>query len=350
VSSRRIVIFGWAHSVHVQRWAFGPAARGCDVRVVSLGGQPLDGIDTVTLPRCSRLSYFTSLPKAVAAARAFKPDLVHVHSAAGFGLWGWGAGLHPMVVSVWGSDVVDFPSNPWRRVYLRRVLHSADAVTATSRYLSDVTTKLCPQSENRLHIIPFGVEIPPSLVAPPEGRFALCAIKAHKPVYGLDHLIRALAKVIEAIPDTHLTIAGSGPSTLELKSLAQRLGLDPYISFPGELPPHEGVRLLQRSHLMVMPSLREAFGVAALEASAAGRAVVATQVGGVPEVVRDGETGLLVSPGDVGALAEAIIKLGRDRATLYRMGEAGRRFVQADYTWQNSLDTMLTLYEKLLNG
>ena len=350
MSSHRIVIFGWAHSVHVQRWASGLAARGCAVRVISLDGHPLDGIDTVILPRQSRLSYLTTASRAIEAARAFKPDLVHVHNASGFGWWGLRARLHPLVVSVWGSDAVAFPSNLWRRAYLRRVLHSADAVTATSRYLADVTTKLCHAIEPRLQVIPFGVEIPPSLVVPPEGAFTLCAIKSHKPIYGLDLLIRAMVKVVEVMPDARLTLAGSGPLTPELKSLTHRLGLSEYITFPGELTADEVARLLIRSHLMVMPSLRESFGVAALEASAAGRAVVATRLGGIPEVVRDGVTGLLVPPGDVGALAQAIIKLGRDRATLYRMGEAGRRFVQEHYTWHSSLDAMLSLYEKLLNG
>lgn len=336
--------------MHVQRWAAGIVSRGYDVRVVSLGGAPLDGIDTVTFPRQSRLSYFTVLSKAVAAARAFQPDLVHVHSAAAFGLWGLRADIHPTVVSVWGSDVVDFPSNPWRKMYLRRVLRKADAITATSRFLRSTTLALCSKAADRLSVIPFGVDIPDQILPLSDGPLRLCCLKSHKPIYGLDTLVRSMAQVVKSIPDARLTLAGHGPQTSELKDLAHRLKLDEQIDFCGLLDA-AGVReLLGRSHLMVMPSLREAFGVAALEASACGRVVIATDAGGIPEVVHHGETGLLVPPGDAAALAETIIKLGHDRTALYRMGEAGPGFVSANYTWSKSLDAMTALYEKLLNG
>jgi glycosyltransferase involved in cell wall biosynthesis len=135
-----------------------------------------------------------------------------------------------------------------------------------------------------------------------------------------------------------------------LKDLVHRLKLGDNVEFCGVLDSMGVNDLLERSHIMVMPSLKEAFGVAALEASAGGRPVVAARVGGIPEVVHDGETGVLVPPGDARALAEAIIRLGRDRAMLYRMGEAGWRFARDNYTWKNSLDAMTALYEKLLNG
>jgi glycosyltransferase involved in cell wall biosynthesis len=354
VAARRLVIFGWAESVHVQRWAAGLGARGYAVRVISLGGEEAGRqlppeVDVVAFRRRSRLSYLTASSRAVRAAREFKPDLVHVHSAAAFGLWALRTRIHPLVVSTWGSDVVDFPSNWGRRAYLRRVLRSADLLTATSQFLASATTQLCPEVAGRLQVVPFGVDIPEHVTPPPDGPLRLCCLKAHKRVYGLDVLLQAMKSVVAAQPDVQLTLAGEGPLTVSLKDLTQQLGLGNAVSFAGYLDRHAVGRLLQESHVMVMPSLKEAFGVAALEASASARPVVATTVGGIPEVVRDGSTGLLVPPGDAGALAEAIIKLGSDRATLYSLGQAGRKFVRKNFPWRRSLDMMTALYENLLS-
>lgn len=101
---------------------------------------------------------------------------------------------------------------------------------------------------------------------------------------------------------------------------------------------------------MVMPSREEAFGVAVLEAAACGRPTIASRVGGVPEVIRDNETGLLVPPGDEAALAQALLRLVRDPETCRRMGEAGRALVQKEYLWNDSLNRMSQLYENVIHG
>ena len=99
---------------------------------------------------------------------------------------------------------------------------------------------------------------------------------------------------------------------------------------------------------MVMPSLSESFGVAVLEAGACGRPAISTKVGGVPEVVKDGETGILVTPGDANALARAILSLAQDADKCRRMGLAGRALVEREYRWQRSLDLMSDLYDRLI--
>jgi glycosyltransferase involved in cell wall biosynthesis len=350
VASPRIVIFGWADSVHLQRWATGVAGRGYEVMVISLGGEPIEGVKCEIIPRSSRLSYLSAARRAVDAARSFKPDLVHAHSAAAFGVWALRSKLRPLIVSVWGSDVVDFPSSWFRKRYLRKVLRNADRLTATSRFLADTTAKLAPGIGSKLDVIPFGVDIPEQVADFPDGPLRLCYIKGHKPIYGIDLLLKAMVSLKERSPGIKLTIAGQGPSTANLKALSSRLDLDDVVTFAGLLDRDDIYRLLGESHIMIMPSLKEAFGVAALEASACARPVIATTVGGLPEVVDNGVTGLLVPPGDVEALVEAVSELGSDRERYRAMGEAGREKVSAQYTWKQSLDAMCNLYESLLNG
>ena len=342
----RVVIFGWADSVHIRRWAQGLAERGFEIRVVSLGGVPIEGVETINLPRTGFLSYFTQARRAVALAREFCPDIVHVHYAGGFGYWGARCDFAPLLVSIWGSDLVDLPRNPLYRYLIRRTLKRAYRVTATSDFLKRVSLELVPEIEGRIDVIPFGVAIPASPYPPPAGPVKLCFIKMHRRKYGPEVLLKAFAEACQRMPDLRLTMAGEGEMTPALRELASGLGVTDSVQFIGFVPNDRIYTLLQEHHIMVMPSETESFGVAVLEASACGRPVIASRVGGVPEVLRHGETGLLVPPGDVDALTEAIISLASDREKCQAMGEAGRELVRTRYPWERSLDLVTTLYER----
>jgi len=326
--------------------------RGFDIRLISLGGEPLHGTDSFCLPRKGRWSYFRQAGTAVRLAREFKPDLVHVHYAGGFGYWGTRCDFAPVLVSVWGADVVDLPRNPIQRFFIRRTLKRADRISATSEFLKQVSANLIPGVEQKISVIPFGVTVPDSVTPIPPPPARLCFIKAHRRKYGPDILLRAFAQVREQLPEIHLTMAGEGELTPELKRIASELGVERDVDFVGFVPNQRIYSLLQQHHMMVMPSVMESesFGVAVLEASACARPVIASRVGGVSEVLKDGRTGLLLPAGDVETLAVAIIKLAQDRNMCERMGNAGREFVRTNYRWELSLDLMSSLYERLIHG
>jgi len=346
----RVVVFGWADSVHVHRWAEGMVSRGFTVKVVSLDGWEVDGCETVIFPRGGRLSYIKYAAAAAEEARKFKPDLIHAHYVTGFGLWAARADFRPSIVSVWGADIVDFPTSWFKRRLVRKVLNRATAVTATSRFLHEKIAALSQSAAERTTIVPFGVNVPDSVTPEPPGPVRLCYIKHHKLKYGPIVLLKALAQCRDQVPDIRLTMAGSGKATPQLKKLTAELGLGDRVEFVGQLERDQIYPLLQKSHIMVMPSIcEEAFGVAVLEASACARPVIATRVGGVPEVVRDGETGLLVPPQDVAALADAVVRLASDARRRSDMGAAGYLFVRKNYTWDHSLDLMADLYERLIH-
>ncbi|MBU0983751.1 MAG: glycosyltransferase, partial [candidate division Zixibacteria bacterium] len=301
-------------------------------------------------PRAGRLGYLRHGSAVVREARDFSPDIVHAHYASAFGAWALKLSDYPRVVSVWGSNVVEFPSNWLARRSLRKVLQAASRITATSEYLGGVTRCFAPDLAKQITIIPFGLELPAQVEPPPEGPVRLCFIKRHKPVYGIDILLEAMHTVHRDLPEIRLTIAGEGPSTSHLKALCTRLGLDNCVSFCGLLD-ENGVRdLLRASHIMVMPSLQESFGVAAVEAGANARPVIATDVGGIPEIVQDGRSGLLVPPGDSVALADAIVKLAQAPDLRLTMGRNARHIVEDKYQWQRSLDRMISVYEDVLHG
>jgi glycosyltransferase involved in cell wall biosynthesis len=345
----RIVIFGWAQSVHVRRWVEGLAQRGYQLKVISLGGEPLPGVETCLLPRRGKWSYLTQTNRAIREARAFRPDIAHAHYAAGFGLWTLRVNFAPTIVSVWGSDIIDFPSNRLSRNLIKKVLGRATHITATGELLKRTALRLNPDAAGKITVIPFGVTVPDDIAPLPPPPVRLCFIKQHRPKYGPDILLRALAEVKKSVPDITLSMAGDGEMTASLKRLATELQLTQNVSFVGFIPNERMYSFLRRHHIMVMPSLVEGFGVASLEAAACGRPVIASNVGGVPEVVQDGRTGILVPPGDHRRLAEAIVKLSGDAQLCRQMGQAGHRFVKENYSWEKSLDMMCSLYDKLIH-
>nr|MBN2278432.1 glycosyltransferase family 4 protein [candidate division Zixibacteria bacterium] len=352
-TSPKIVILGYADSVHLKRWANGLKQRGFDITVISLGGHEIKGIRTIIFrPRWSRnLSYFLYLGRVRQIIRQIRPDLIHAHYAAGFGFWGAASGKRPFLLSVWGSDITSFPSNFFTRRLTGYVLKSADYITATGVFLHDKTLEFCPDVKSKMAIIPFGVELKPIINHDrTDKKIKLIYIKSHEKIYGPDLLLKSLPAVLQTGMDINLTIAGSGHLTAKLKKLTADLNLANRVDFVGFVDNNELHRLLSEHDIMVMPSLSESFGVAALEAGAAGKPTVATAIGGIPEVVIDGETGILVPTNDIERLGRAIIKLASDADLRNKMGMAGRAFVEKNYDWERSLDLMTDLYEKMIAG
>jgi len=351
LKNNRIVIFGWADSVHVQRWCTGLTKRGFSIKLISVVGAPLDSVETVILSRSSKLSYVTNLSRAKKEANAFSPDLIHVHYVAGNGLLGLWSKIRPMVSSVWGSDIYSY-ANSWPvNCIVNKVLKKSDHITVTSQYLKTETEKRLNGHMRPITVIPFGIELPIEDNPVPGPRpFRICHLKDHKPVYGADILIKALSTAIKAVPDIFLTIAGKeNDYTVYLKRLVTKYNLEKHVSFAGHINHEKVYSFISTHHLMVMPSRSEGFGVAAVEASACARPVIATNVGGIPEIVIDQKTGILVTSDDPKALAEAILKLANNIDLCDKMGREGREFVRQSYQWERSLDLMSQLYERLID-
>jgi glycosyltransferase involved in cell wall biosynthesis len=144
---------------------------------------------------------------------------------------------------------------------------------------------------------------------------------------GVDILLQAWRIISEKVPQAHLALVGEGRSRPLLVAQARNLGLGDSIRFLGHQTSSQVKTVLDRSSLLVLPSRSEGMGRVILEAFARARPVVASRVGGIPDLVEDGSTGILVPPGDPGALAEAIASVLQNREQLQRMGAAGRRWV-----------------------
>jgi len=163
---------------------------------------------------------------------------------------------------------------------------------------------------------------------------------------GLSYFLRMAALLLPDFPAARFVVVGHGPQRDELAALARDLGIADRVVFTGfrdDVP-----ELVSTFDLFVLASVYEPFGLVLAEAMALERPVVASRVGGIPEVVADGESGLLVPPRDPSALAEAAARLLRDEALARRMGQAGRQRVLAQFTVEAMTSKTMALYEEIL--
>jgi glycosyltransferase involved in cell wall biosynthesis len=163
-------------------------------------------------------------------------------------------------------------------------------------------------------------------------------------------LLEAFARMRRAHPGAALVLAGDGEQRPALEAQACRLGIDRAVRFAGARPRDAMAAEYAAADLFCLPSLYEGFPLAILEAMAAGLPVVATAVAGVPEAVADGVTGRLVPPEDADALARALAELAADRERARRMGEAGRRRIEADFDISTVAGAYLELWRGLLDA
>jgi glycosyltransferase involved in cell wall biosynthesis len=254
---------------------------------------------------------------ARAARRAARDaDVVHAH-------WLPSAAValltrRPVVAQVWGTDVALARRLP---VAARAVLRRARVVVAPSNALADEVRAL---GAREVRVIPSGVDVPPFVRDEEEPPFVLFAGRLSPE--------KGVLELVEAANGIPLVVAGDGP-------LRSRV--------PGArgFVPHEELLLLyERAAVVAVPSYREGFGVVCAEAMAHGRPVVASAVGGLLDLVVDGETGIHVPPGDVGALRTALERLLEDGALRRRMGEAGRARVRERFSWDAVTDETLRAY------
>jgi len=164
-------------------------------------------------------------------------------------------------------------------------------------------------------------------------------------VKGVEYFLRAAGLLAADSPDVRFIVAGTGSDEPRLRSLATSLGLAGMVDFLGYVEPV--ARLLTSLDVVVIPSLSEASGLTAMEAMALGVPVVASLVGGLPEVVENGETGLLVPPGDEAALARAIARLLDSTELVHRLADAARRCADSSFNASRMVDAYLHLYREL---
>lgn len=363
----RIALLSGASSIHTIRWANGLSQAGHEVHVITQHPEidPFNATVKVhQFPFRGVLGYFTMVPAVRKLLNKIKPDIVNAHYASGYGTTARLVDYHPWVLSVWGSDVYDFPhKSPLHKRLVKKNIRAADRVASTSYCMADETRTLTPELTD-IAITPFGVDLTAYSGITPEApvqkqKLVIGTVKTMKPKYGVDTLIEAyalLVKTLQAkpemdVPELELRLVGGGEQTSELKNLADRLGIAESVEFVGRVSHTSVPQELAKLDIYVALSRldSESFGVAIIEAGAAGRPVVVSDAGGLPEVTLEGKTGFVVPRENPQAAAAALERLVMDAELRSRMGTAAQRHVANQYSWDACIETMLRVYTEALH-
>lgn len=305
----------------------------------------------------SKLQYLKALPFVKRIVKQIKPDIVHAHFATSYGLLGALAGFHPFVLSVWGADIFDFPKkSPLHRALVKFNLDRADKILSTSRVMAVETGRYTGRS---VEVTPFGIDLEIFKPLPVESLFkpndiVIGTVKALEPKYGVDDLIRAFKLVVERYPhlSLRLLIVGGGSQQTGLEALARELGIYDLTTFTGRIPYNRVPVFHNMMSIFVSLSVldSESFGVAVIEASACEKPVVVSNVGGLPEVVRENVTGFIVPPRRPDLAAAAIGRLVEDEQLRIKLGGAGRQHVSRNYDWPDNVAQMLKIYHQVVSA
>ncbi|HET8771738.1 MAG TPA: N-acetyl-alpha-D-glucosaminyl L-malate synthase BshA [Gemmatimonadaceae bacterium] len=279
-------------------------------------------------------------------------DLLHVHYAIPHATSAWIAkemlreqGLRlPVVTTLHGTDITIVGQDHSYQAITKFSIERSDRITAVSQWLKDETIRAFGCGNCRVDVVP-------NFIDPAEferakhtnglgqelggGRKVLMHISNFRPVKRLRDVVRVFAKVRASVPSV-LVMVGDGPDRSAAEDEARALGVSADVRFLGKID--AVAPLLAAADLYVFPSESESFGLSALEALASGVPVVATRVGGLPEVVKDGETGALCALGDVDGMAKAAVRLLEPdvwaRTSKAAAADARARFAMADVVAQ----------------
>jgi N-acetyl-alpha-D-glucosaminyl L-malate synthase BshA len=296
--------------------------------------------------------------KMVEVARTRHLDLLHVHYAVPNAVSAilarqiLGERSMPVVTTLHGTDVTLVGNDPSYLETTRFSLRESDAVTAVSRSLRDRTLEQLG-IDREIVVIPNFVD--PQRTRPPAhvartlaraGERLLVHVSNFRPVKRLADVVEVFRRVHRELP-SRLVLVGDGPERAATERRLAEQGLAAATTSLGTLDQVETV--LWQSDLMLLPSEEESFGLAALEALACGVPVIATRVGGLPEVVPDREAGLLYEVGDVAGMAAGALALLRDESARLRMAAAGRLWATAEFDRDEVVERYRALYRVTLD-
>lgn len=302
----------------------------------------------------SKLFYLKYLSDIKSFVREISPDIIHAHYASSYGLLGALLKFHPLIISVWGADVFNFPDkSPFHRMIFSYNMKKADRILSTSIVMAQ---KVKTYTEKNITVIPFGIDL--EIFKPfkvkrifDENNIVIGTVKSLEKKYGIDYLIKSFKVVKERNPfaKIKLLIIGGGSQEMELKNLASKLLEKEDYVFTGAISYSEIAHYHNMIDIEVFTSIEdsESFGVSVLEASACERPVVVTNVGGLPEVVRKDETGIIVQVKNVDSIANAVEVLVLNSKYREDLGKAGRQWVASKYNINECVKDLISVYKSV---
>lgn len=362
----KILFLSAANSIHTVRWVNALAQRDHEIHLVfNAGHDPKDhAIDQRVhlhrLKHSGTKGYYLNAFALSRLAKTIAPDVINVHYASGYGTLARMSRIGPVLLSIWGSDVYDFPyESAVKKRILQKNVRYASGLASTSHCMGRQLRKVMNDSSLEIAVTPFGVDLdafdPNRFEEMRTDKIVLGNIKTLAPKYGIGDFIQATALLLQKLKDAgedviaekiQVEIYGDGPQKGELAIMISELSLEQVVFLKGWVPNTDVPKILSNFDVFCATSVlnSESFGVAAVEAMAMSVSVVVSDADGFKEVVVDQTTGLIVPRGDVNAIAQALERLVCDAQLRRTMGQNGRAHVKEYYDFKKNVDTMEELY------
>jgi len=303
---------------------------------------------------------------SVRAAKAllssgYTPDVVQADGGAAFGYaWARRDDAPPLVLHPHGME--EFKTTPGKRALywplrtaVRYAAKRAECVIAPDASMETEVREIL--STPRVRVLPNAIDLDEvdktrqSSEARASDTTLLLSVGRLEQNKGFVNLADALGSIKDTLPERwEWHIVGQGPDRETIEIAAHDRGIADHVRFAGAVSDDALFELYDRADLFVHPTLFEGSSMVTLEAMARGIAVVGTRVGGIPDKIEDGESGLLVPPGDSEALGQAIVTALADRARLKAWGERGRHIVETRFSWTARIEDQLALYQSLVDA
>jgi N-acetyl-alpha-D-glucosaminyl L-malate synthase BshA len=326
-------------------------------------------VDMLTYPLFEYPPYTDALAsKLFEVATTEQLDLLHVHYAIPHSVSAYLAremlkptSYLPVVTTLHGTDITLVGRDPSFLPITRFGIEQSDAVTAISNYLRDATHEtFCTGCEIQVIYNFIDSEYyrrePSEFVRKtlaPNGEKIVLHVSTFRPIKRITDCIEVLARLKSPQMGSgsqfgvRLVMCGDGPERADAEALASRLGVADSVEFVGKQPQSQVREYLSAADLLLLPSQSESFGLTALEAMACEVPVIATRVGGVPEVVEDGGCGYLFEIGDVDGMSQAARRIIRDDSERERLGRRGREIAVSRFATERIIPQYEQLYERV---
>ena len=283
--------------------------------------------------------------KIVKLKHTFDPDLIHVNAV------GRSDFFHLLTNSAYTAPFLVTLHGQWENQIapiVEHTLRNANWVAGCSAAILHRGRQLVPEIISRSSVIYNGFELPPFTPQPlPFDPPRILCLGRLAPEKGFDLAVAAFASIIDRFPQARLIIAGNGPARSKLEQQAAEEKISHAVDFVGWIVPERVPALINDATMVLLPSRQDSLPLVVLEAAGVARPVVATRVGGLPEIVLHQETGLLVASEDTTGMADAIGFLIDDPGAAIRMGMKARKRVETVFSWQKQVDAYDRLYQKL---
>lgn len=359
-------------AAHVYELSKALVKQGNDVHVITLRRnfheekyQEIDGVKVYRIyyPRLKIIGFFVYLfivrLKVKELFKNGESDIIHSHNIPDAMIASTFKNI-PRVETEHSSGFLEAIERGKHKRLYRRLLSQVDHVIGPSQELVDTFVKLGVERE-KTSFIPNGVdlekfnprirgdEVRKKYEIEPDGKVILCPRRLD-PKNGVKYLIKAMPHIVSNINNVRCLIVGDGIEMEDLKREAVELGVGDRVIFAGRVPNSEMPKYYAASDVVVLPSLKEATSIAGLEAMAMGRPLIGTKVGGIPQIIADGETGILAPPRKPEELAYTIVSLLNNNRKCDLMGLNARKRVEKEFSWEVIAKGSMEIYHKVTLG